>query len=274
MSYTPEICFVTGKGGVGKSTFAASLALSRSKEGKKTLLVELGTKSFYKEFFHLPQVGYRPQVWKPSLEVALWSGKECLHEYARHLLKIEKLYQLFFENAVSKALINVAPGLSEISILGKITSSHRRVGPRLDYDCLVVDAFATGHFMALLKAPQALAETVKFGPMAEQSQQIDTIIKNKNITKYFVVSLAEEMPTLEALELYQKIEKQTGIKPQIVMNKVWQMPEAVWSAHEKLKQIHDRQEKWIGQVPGAKICPQVFSHNVEEILSQMEKATL
>jgi anion-transporting ArsA/GET3 family ATPase len=215
-----EIIFVTGKGGVGKSTVAAGIALSQALRGKKCLLVELGNQSFFKDYFQLPKVGYEPQSLRPGLDLALWSGPECLREYAKHLLKIESLYRLFFENPVTRALVNVAPGLPEISILGKITSGPpRNVGPRLDYDCLVVDAYATGHFLALIRAPQGMAQTVSFGPMGEQSRAIDAVISDGAITKYVVVSIPEELPVTEALELSEKIEKQVRLRPLQVLNR-------------------------------------------------------
>lgn len=223
-----EIIFVTGKGGVGKSAVAAGIALAKAKSGKSTLLVELGNQSFYKDYFNLPHVGYQPvslqepgqQAAKGQLDVALWSGAECLKEYARHLLKVEALYQLFFENPVSRSLINVAPALPELSILGKITSHPRQVGPPLNYDCLVIDAYSTGHFLALLRAPVGMAAAVRFGPMGEQSKSIDRVIKDSDHCSYYVVSIPEEMPVLEAMELNQELKKLIGLNPVHLFNKV------------------------------------------------------
>ncbi|MCE3010575.1 MAG: arsenical pump-driving ATPase [Proteobacteria bacterium] len=222
-SFQQEIIFVTGKGGVGKSAVAAGIALKRSKEGKKTLLVELGYQSFYTDYFAeqlKAPVAFSPVRVTDNLDVALWSGPECLREYAIYLLKSESIYKLFFENSVSKALINVAPALPELAITGKITSGPRHVGPPLRYDVIVVDAFATGHFLALLKAPQGMAEAIQFGPMGDQSRSIDKVLKDSNQCKYFIVSLPEELPTAESLELAEGIEKTLGAKPVIVMNKM------------------------------------------------------
>jgi len=215
-----KIYYVTGKGGVGKSAVAAALALKKSRAGLKTLLVELGDQSFYRDYFNLEEVSYQPRPLRPQLDVALWSGPEALKEYARYLLKVESLYRLFFENNASRALINVAPALSELAILGKVTSHHRHVGPPLAYDCLVVDAFATGHFLALLKAPQGMAEAVRFGPMGEQSRSINKFMRDAEVSSYYVVSFAEELPVIEGMELYSAIEGLTGLKPQHILNKV------------------------------------------------------
>ncbi|MCB0370844.1 MAG: AAA family ATPase [Bdellovibrionales bacterium] len=215
-----KIIFVTGKGGVGKSTYAAALAQKYANQGKKTLLVELGDQSFYQEFFSLLEVGYQPLKVAENLDIALWSGAECLKEYALYLLKSQVLYKLFFENRVSKSLIQVAPALPELAILGKITSEPRHHGPAPHNEVLVIDAYSTGHFLALLQAPKGMAEIIKFGPMGEQSRSIFQTIKNPNICEYHVVTLAEELPFVEGMELMNSIEEAVKIKPRLIFNKI------------------------------------------------------
>ncbi|MEK2689280.1 ArsA family ATPase [Bdellovibrio sp. GT3] len=215
-----EIHFVTGKGGVGKSVIAAALALKLSRQGKKVLLVELGDQSFFKDFFDLADVGFQPVEIKPQLSVALWTGEACLREYAQYLIKVESLAKLFFDNAVMKAFINIAPGLPELAMLGKITSGPRKYGPPMNFDCLVVDAFATGHFKALLAAPSGMAQAVQIGPMGEQSRSIIRVLRDQNITKYHIVSLPEELPLKESTELFEYLKNEFSVEPNLVMNKV------------------------------------------------------
>jgi anion-transporting ArsA/GET3 family ATPase len=220
-SMKQEIHFVTGKGGVGKSVVAAALALKKSKEGKRVLLIELGNQSFFRDFFDLNEVTFRPVSLRPQLDVALWSGDACLHEYARHLIKVESLAKLFFENAVMRAFINVAPGLPELAILGKLTSGPRHHGPPLPYDCLVVDAYASGHFQALISAPAGMAEAIQFGPMGEQSRGIDKCLRDKTLCHYHIVTLPEELPVKEAIELQKKLEADLNIQGEVIINKVF-----------------------------------------------------
>ncbi len=215
-----QIHFVTGKGGVGKSVIAAALALKKSREGQRTLLVEMGDQSFYQDYFDLPPVGFKPTLLKPSLDVALWSGQDCLREYARFLIKVESLYKIFFENAVMKTFINVAPALPELAIMGKVTSGPRRYGPPMDYDCLVVDSFSTGHFLALMRAAPGMAKAVQFGPMGEQSRGIDQALRDSEICKYHVVTLPEELPLKEAAELVQDLKFEFQIQPSLILNKI------------------------------------------------------
>lgn len=275
-----KIIFVTGKGGVGKSAVAAALALKKSQSGLKTLLVELGYQSFYQDYFDLPTVTYNPQPLKPNLDVALWSGPEALKEYARHLLKVESLYKLFFENSATKALINVAPALSELAILGKVTSHPRKVGPPLNYDCIVVDAFATGHFLALLRAPQGMAEAIRFGPMGEQSRSIQRIMNDPAYSSYYVVSFPEEMPVTEGQELFEGIEKAVGLKPEHIFNKVLNPSAEALAVKEpqlepfqkylaKISKQEESLRSKLGSQGKVLEIPQIFSVHAWEVVEQM-----
>ena len=162
----------------------------------------------------------RLEIAGGQFDIALWSGQDCLKEYALHILKIESLYRLFFENAVSKALVNIAPALPELAILGKVTSGPpRNVGPKMPYDVIVVDAYASGHFMALLNAPSGLGKVVRFGPMGEQVHSIDALLKDRQICHFYVVALPEELPVVEGIELAQNIEKAVGHRPELLLNR-------------------------------------------------------
>lgn len=212
--------FVTGKGGVGKSVVAAALAYHLSLKNKPILLAELNENSFYKDFFDLPKISYNPSPWKPQLSVSQWNPEECLKEYALHLLKIERLYKLFMENPVSKSLIQIAPGLHELALLGKVTSSPRRHGPPMGFEEIVIDSFATGHFLSLFRAPSAMAEAIQFGPMGEQSRSIDKWIRDPDFTQIHLITLSEELPITETIELYHQLEKEFKLKPKVYLNKV------------------------------------------------------
>ena len=218
--------FVTGKGGVGKSLVAALLAHFYSLNSQQVLLTELSEISFYKDFLDLNQIGYKPTPWIPNVDVSQWSGADCLKEYAIHLLKIKKLYELFFENPVTRSLVQIAPGLQELAILGKVTSSPRKHGPPMNYDQLVIASFATGHFLTLLQSPKAMAETIKFGPMGEQSRGIDKWIRDPKFTEIHVVTITEELPITETLELCESLERLLDIKPKVYLNKLLNISKA------------------------------------------------
>jgi anion-transporting ArsA/GET3 family ATPase len=238
---------ITGKGGVGKSLFSAVLAHSISNQKLSVLLTELSEHSFYKDYLGLSEITYKPQPLKPNLDICQWSPEDCLKEYCIHLLKIESLYKLFFENPVSKSLIQIAPGLHELALLGKLTSSPRHHGPEMKQDQIVVDSYATGHFLSLLRAPAGLAEAVPFGPMGEQSKSIDACIRNPEFTEIHIVTIAEELPITEAIELFKQLKSEFKITAHIYLNKVSNLKKTdiedlPASAQESFQEIIEKEE--------------------------------
>lgn len=211
---------ITGKGGVGKSLFSVALAHYFSNEMQSILLCELSEHSFYKDYLDLPEISYKPIKWKPNLDVSQWSPEDCLKEYSLHLLKIESLYRLFFENPISKSLMQIAPGLHELALLGKMTSSPRKQGPPMPYDQIVIDSYSTGHFLSLLRAPAALNEAIPFGPMGEQSKGIDSWLRNPDFTEVHILTLAEELPITESIELFRQLKKEFNIHAKVYLNKI------------------------------------------------------
>lgn len=215
-----QIHFVSGKGGVGKSLWAVCLARAFAHAGRRTLLGELGDRSYFKDFLHLPHVGYDPVETPFGFEVSQWTAQEALREYALHLIKVESLYRLLFDNRVSRSLINIAPGLTELAVLGKITSGPRHHGPPVKAERVVVDAASTGHFLAMLRAPGGMASAIRFGPMGEQSRSMDNTLRDPQICHYWLVCLPEDGPVKETEELYAQLKEEFGIDARIVLNKV------------------------------------------------------
>lgn len=232
-----KILLVTGKGGVGKSTVAAAVALKLAQARKRVLLAEVGEKSFYKYLFGKP-IDHEPVQVLENLWAARWEGEACLYEYIAHLVKIEKIVSIFFENKVMKALIQAAPALKELAIIGKLTSGLRKVGPKMPFDYVIMDAYATGHFKALISAPKGMGEAIPVGPMGDQCRSIETIVQNPNLTRVWIVSLPEELPVTESLELSEFLKNDIKIQPQIILNRVLTAPLSVEDC-ETLKDIGD-----------------------------------
>lgn len=218
-----RIIFVTGKGGVGKSAVAASLALLEAKRGAKVLLAELGEKSFYRHVF--PSAGSAtPTQVTAGLDVVRWEVDHCLREYLRHYLRLDTVVDLFFSNRIMRSFVGAAPGLRELVLLGKITSGVRGIGPDLPYDVVVVDAFATGHFRALCLACVGMAEVVRFGPMGEQSRQMEQVLRNRKTTSMVLVTLPEELPINETGELKDFLKTQFQQEPTVILNRCLPLP--------------------------------------------------
>jgi anion-transporting ArsA/GET3 family ATPase len=214
-----KILMVTGKGGVGKSTVAAAAAFRLAQSGRKVLLAELGEKSFYQDVFN-QAVRHEPSMVRENLWVCRWEGEDCLKEYLAHLIKLEKIVNLFFENKVMKALVQAAPALKELAIVGKLTSGRRKVGPSLPFDYVIMDAYSTGHFKALIQAPKGMGEAIPLGPMGEQCRSIERVLHDPAATRIWVVSLPEELPVTESMELTEFLKDEMHLEPKVVLNRV------------------------------------------------------
>lgn len=237
-----EIHFVTGKGGVGKSTAALLLALEYAEAGKKVLLAEIGDRSFFSHFLSKP-IHYQPLEVSPYLEIAHWSSEECLKSYALSLLKVEALYRLFFENPVTRSLIQVAPSLAEIAVTGQITSSPRNHGPHGAHEILIVDAYASGHFLNLIHAPEAMGETIHLGPMGQQSRDIHKIFQDSGLCHLHIVTTPEELPISEAFELNESVKKTFHWPTEFILNRYIDSKldyEKIQTTEMMQKAIHDK----------------------------------
>lgn len=208
---TQKIHFFTGKGGVGKSAISAGYALAAAPKNSSTLLTELSEESTFSSVLtgrHKPK----------KLALSYWNAHGCLEEYATSLIRSAALSKLFLNNSLSRSLINVAPGLQELAILGKATAGPRQIGPPMNYDEIFIDAYASGHFLSLVMAPQSFGEMFSFGPMATQSQSIDQWIKNPLFTEVHIVTQADDLSIQESVELWKNL-KDLNIKADFILNK-------------------------------------------------------
>ena len=85
---------------------------------------------------------------------------------------------------------------------------------------IVIDAFATGHFMNLFRAPKAMSEIISFGPMGEQSRGIDQWLRDANFCHVHIATLAEDLPITETIELYNNLKSEFGITAKVYLNKL------------------------------------------------------
>lgn len=217
-----ELIFVSGKGGVGKSTLSTMIARELASQGQKVLLVEMAARSAVGALLGSQKTpGYRPTPSGFGFDWALISGTECLAEYVGAMTKLEALTQKLFESSLLKTLTGVAPGLSDLAMLGKLTSRLRQHGPGYDYDHVVVDSPSTGSFYSFLKAPEVLGKTMSRGPLHTQCMGIDQVLKNPQHCQYFFVSLCEEIPVDELEDTLSQFSEDLPAEAiQVVLNKV------------------------------------------------------
>ncbi len=194
---------VAGKGGVGKSTVCATLGLLSARAGRKTIIAELNTREKASVFFGKPPSGYTPQRLADNLYSINIQPEPALREYGLMKLRFERVYKMVFENEAIKRLIKMIPGMTELFLLGKAFNLERernRDGSPT-WDTIIVDAPATGHGVSLLRLPQVILQVAKTGPMAEEVELMRGLLEDPDRTRLHLVSLAEDMPVRETVEL-------------------------------------------------------------------------
>jgi anion-transporting ArsA/GET3 family ATPase len=224
-----KLLFVTGKGGVGKSTVAAALALLASQRGKRTLACELDAKGNLADFFEAGETDYTPREVQPNLFAMSMDTEASLQEYLRLQMRLPAIARIGPLARAFEFVATAAPGVREILTVGKPVWEVREG----HYDLVVVDAVATGHIVGQLAAPQAINELVHVGLIRQQTGWLIDILGNKQTTALVIVTTPEEMPVNETIELAARVEDETDVAlSTIVVNRV--LPELFGRGEEEV----------------------------------------
>ncbi|MGE3620468.1 MAG: ArsA family ATPase [Acidimicrobiia bacterium] len=224
-----RLLFVTGKGGVGKSTIAAALALLGSQQGRRTLLCEVDAKGDLADLFEAGPLRFAEREISPGLWAMAMDTEESLKEYLRLQLKVPLLSRLGPLARTFDFVANAAPGVKEILTVGKLCWEVRAA----HYDLVVVDSPASGHVVGQLAAPEAISELVKVGLVREQTGWMLDILGDPTATGAVVVAAPEEMPVNEAVELAGRLRDETVVDlAAVVANRV--LPELFGRGEEEV----------------------------------------
>lgn len=212
-----KLLFVTGKGGVGKSTIAASLALHAAEIGKKTLVCEVDAKGNLADFFEAGDTAFTPRELQPNLWAMSMNTEESLKEYLSLQLRIPLIARIGPVARTFDFIANAAPGVKEILTIGKLAWEVKEA----HYDLVIVDSVASGHIIGQLNAPQGISELVQVGVVRNQTQWMLDILTDPSRTGVVIVSAPEEMPTAETIELTERLRTETDVDlAAIVVNRV------------------------------------------------------
>ena len=227
-----RLLIVAGKGGVGRSSLAAAMALSASRAGKRTLVCEINAQERVAPLLGAAPSGTEVRPVLPGVSTVDVTPESAMREYGLMVLKYRTIYDAVFENRVVKYFLRVVPSLAELVILGKVLHEVRaEERGRRRWDLVIVDAPATGHAVQLLRTPGALLDTVPAGPLRRDAQWMRDLLIDPAATTVALVTLPEELPVNEAIELDQQLRSLVGVAPgALIVNGV---PEPRFAAEER-----------------------------------------
>ena len=232
-SLARRFLFVTGKGGVGKTTVAALFAEHLARAGKRVLLAETSAKEHVSQLLGRGALSTQVNELSPGLFGVLLDADVALKEYGALVLKSERLVSALFDNALVRGFFHGAPGLKEWALLGKAwyhsTEKLPDGSPR--FDVVILDAPATGHGLDMLRVPKTIIELSPPGVLRTDAERAWAQFRDPQQSGVVVVSLPEEMPTNETLELCDTLEHELGLPLSAVV--VNQVVPAIFDAAER-----------------------------------------
>jgi anion-transporting ArsA/GET3 family ATPase len=232
-----RLIFVTGKGGVGKTTVASALALLAAERGQRTLLCEVDAKGNLADFFDTGPTAFAEREVLPNLWAMSMDTEASLQQYLRLQLKMGFVTRVGPLAKMFDFVASAAPGVREIVTVGKLCWEVRE----RHYDLVVVDAAASGHIVSQLTAPQAINELVQVGPIRAQTGWMLDILGDPATTAAVIVATPAEMPVRETLELVERIHGQTNVAVgDVVINRV--LPELFGRGEEEVFEQIDTPE--------------------------------
>jgi anion-transporting ArsA/GET3 family ATPase len=220
-----RLLYVTGKGGVGKTTVAAALGMAAAQAGRRTIVCEVADQDRVSRAFRREGVVPETEV---QLADNLWAitidPQRALEEWLGNQVGGLGL-RVLARSSAFQYFVAAAPGAKELITIGKIWElgqTERWTRANRTYDLVVVDAPSSGHGLAMLTTPRTFGEIARVGRIQRQAFKIRDLLADAERTGYVAVALPEEMPVNETLELERKLPDAVGARLEaIVVNGLW-----------------------------------------------------
>jgi anion-transporting ArsA/GET3 family ATPase len=214
-----ELVVVTGKGGVGKTTAAAALGRLLAARGRRVLLLECDPRESLYRLLGVPPSGGGFVAAGSRLHVQNLRPRDVVDRLVRERIKLGFVVDRVLASPVYRHFVDGAPGMQQAALLGHAMEVVLgRAGREVpDVDTVVLDAPATGHGVSMLAAPLRVSEVIEEGPVGKLVRELAAFLQDPARTSTVAVTLAEEMPVQETLELAASMRERFGRGPDLVL---------------------------------------------------------
>lgn len=238
--------FVAGKGGVGRTTVSVALALAAAAEGRRVLLAGAPGKDRIGKLLGLGHALGTERVTAASgLDALHLDASAALAEYGRLVLRSAALYRALFQNPLVASFLRGTPGLDAWAVLGKAAwhaldeegeddggdpagagaagspSPGSRSRRALRYDLVILDGPATGHALDMLRVPRVIQDASPPGLLRREAERAWGLLTDPDQAGVVLVTLPEDMPVDETIELHLALQELELPVPRLVVNRVW-----------------------------------------------------
>ncbi len=210
--FSRDLIFVTGKGGTGKTTVAATLGLAAARVGKRTLIYELGQERQLHDLFAISPRG-TVEDETTQLTDGLYTRsivyESAMRKWLAEQLRVGPIVDFVASSSSFQSLFEAAPGAREIvcwrEIVGSLTGENR-------FDLVIIDAPASGHGFGMLQSPSRYATLTQGGPIYRRMAQISQLVADSSRTAVISVTQPSELPVNEAIELHSRLEDELELE--------------------------------------------------------------
>jgi anion-transporting ArsA/GET3 family ATPase len=211
--FTPRLSLFTGKGGVGKSTVAAAIAMEASRRGLRPLVVELGHRASMQAIFGVPRVGHDPIEVAPGVHATNIDLDRTLADYVREQVPVRALASRIARSRSLERFFEAAPAVAEVLTLHRIEQLLAEMGakgqPR--WHPVLVDFDATGHALMFLELPHVFHGLVPAGPLRALLDSFAALLSDRAHTRLHLVTIPGHLPVQETLELCARLEREHAV---------------------------------------------------------------
>jgi anion-transporting ArsA/GET3 family ATPase len=203
---TSRVIIVAGKGGVGKTTVTATLAVAAARTGMSVLIVEVEGKSGLAAAFDRPNLGYEESELTAGVRARTLTPDAALLDWLQNN-GLKRISKRLVSTGALDVVATAVPGMKDILVLGKVKSLDVQQAA----DLIIVDAPAAGHAITFLTSAQGLLDAVSVGPVRKQATDVVELLSDPQRCQVLLVTIPEETPVSELVDTAFAIEDRTGV---------------------------------------------------------------